>query len=126
MAHSKNDIQMENSLLKQPLEFLSRSGKTSQKLIEKEVSGVSVALSALCSQLPVEGDASAANRQRVKDELGRLVGRLQGLKRKLEAADAKEDAAVCRLELRIGSLRAVAGDDDPSDAAAAAAAAAAA
>jgi hypothetical protein len=106
---------------------------------------VSAALSALCSQLPAE--ATAAHRQKVKDELGRLVGRLQvrslmrpcslhpltltvppaieqGLKRKLDAADAKEDTAVCRLELRLGSLRAIAGDDDPPDAAAAAAAAA--
>ena len=37
----------------------------------------------------------------------------QGLKRKLESADAKEEAAVRRLELRLGSLRSLAADDEP-------------
>jgi hypothetical protein len=47
--------------------------------IEKAFLQVSSSLSALCGQLPVEGgaDLSAANRRRVKEEIGRLVGRLQ-------------------------------------------------
>jgi hypothetical protein len=38
----------------------------------------------------------------------------QGLKRKLESADAKEEAAVSRLEVRLGSLRSLTAEDDPS------------
>jgi len=60
--------------------------------------------SQLSSSAPNDA-AAAAKAAKIKEELGRLVGRLQGLKRKLDTADAREEAALARVDNRIASLR---------------------
>lgn len=72
----------------------------------------------MSSQLSsVPNDKAAAEKAaKIKEELGRLVGRLQGLKRKLDTADAREEAALARIDNRIASLRSLNPDEpDPAD-----------
>mmetsp|Transcript_2457 Transcript_2457/g.3953 ORF Transcript_2457/g.3953 Transcript_2457/m.3953 type:complete len:347 (-) Transcript_2457:501-1541(-) len=91
-----SDHFIENSLIKLPLENFSRVAKTEQKAVAKELEMVSSTLEELKNSKPEHSVAVA--------EITRLVGRFQGLKRKLEAFDEETGKSLDKATFRMSEL----------------------
>jgi hypothetical protein len=73
-------MELEYSFMKAPAEGLNNVFRNSQKLIEKEISLVVNAVSTL------EKKKDMLSKEEAKQSLTKLVGRLQGLKRKVKVS----------------------------------------
>jgi len=88
---------VENALVKIPVENLGRIAKSQQKAVVKELEIVSSALSDLRK--------GRGGKEVALAEITRLVGRIQGLKRKLAALDDEEEESVRSAEWRLEQLK---------------------
>lgn len=89
-------IFIENALIKIPLESLSRNVKNEQKQVAKELENVTSTLADLRQK--------KATAKEAKNSIADLVGRLQGLKRKLESWHEESEADLERAHVRVQHL----------------------
>eukprot|EP00742_Colponemidia_sp_Colp-10_P003053 GILJ01003256.1.p1 GENE.GILJ01003256.1~~GILJ01003256.1.p1 ORF type:complete len:383 (-),score=58.83 GILJ01003256.1:136-1284(-) len=91
-----NDVALEHALIRVPYECLNKTFRNSQKLVEKEISGV---VSSIAS---ITNNESTANSIATLDG---LLGQLGNLKRKLEDARKEEASAMKKSKLRLKMLK---------------------
>eukprot|EP01102_Stenamoeba_stenopodia_P008643 TRINITY_DN2511_c0_g1_i1.p1 TRINITY_DN2511_c0_g1~~TRINITY_DN2511_c0_g1_i1.p1 ORF type:complete len:546 (-),score=131.93 TRINITY_DN2511_c0_g1_i1:220-1857(-) len=91
-------MELEHSLMKVPYELLAKELRQSQKLIEKELQQTTQAVNNLSLK------AGGMSEEKICETLDGIVGRLKGLKRKLEDAKQKEEEQLRRAKARLDHL----------------------
>jgi len=95
-------MELEHALIKVPYEALSKTLRSSQKLLQKELSSVVGSVSDLNSRKHTLSDND------LYQSLDAIVGRLHGLKRKLEDTNQKEEQQLHVTKIRLDHLKIVA------------------
>ncbi|KAJ7537745.1 hypothetical protein O6H91_11G020300 [Diphasiastrum complanatum] len=103
--HISESIKLDHQLMKVPYEYLKKSMRSNNRMVEKEVNAVVACVA--------EAVDKSMSKEEAMQHLTSLVSRLQGLKRKLDESNKNEQLQVQRSRARLDHLSSLkVGDKD--------------